>query len=81
MPLSLNTFDQRYSVNGGQSLSRDQVVQAGQQVGLSPDEAGYLYDSGVRNNVDATLGWSMTGGATNVFTGMASSVGDVPSSA
>jgi murein DD-endopeptidase MepM/ murein hydrolase activator NlpD len=42
-----------WKVNGGQSLSRDQVVQAGQQVGLSPDEAGYLYDSGVRNNVDA----------------------------
>jgi murein DD-endopeptidase MepM/ murein hydrolase activator NlpD len=50
-PLPQSAFE--WKVNGGQSLNRDQVVQAGQQVGLSPDEAGYLYDSGVRNNVDA----------------------------
>jgi murein DD-endopeptidase MepM/ murein hydrolase activator NlpD len=42
-----------WKVNAGQSLSRDQVIQAGQQVGLSPEDAAYLYDSGVRNNIDA----------------------------
>jgi murein DD-endopeptidase MepM/ murein hydrolase activator NlpD len=42
-----------WKVNAGQSLSRDQVIAAGQQVGLSPEDAAYLYDSGVRNNIDA----------------------------
>jgi hypothetical protein len=39
-------------INAGPSLSRAQTIKVGQEIGLTSDEAGYLYDAGVKAGID-----------------------------
>jgi hypothetical protein len=51
-PLAAGQDPFKTPINGPPSLTRDQTIAAAQQIGLNADEAGYLWDQGVKSGID-----------------------------